>query len=56
MDLEMPYFWPSQPGEFKNQHLLLRQQVSKNHIIDGPPCIKRCLLIKKFVKGGAEPF
>ena len=38
MDLEMPGFWPSQPGDFKNQHLLPRQQVSKNHIIDGPPC------------------
>jgi hypothetical protein len=38
MDLEMPDFWPSQPGDFKNQHLLPRQQVSKNHIIDGPPC------------------
>jgi hypothetical protein len=31
--------WPSQPEDFKNQHLLPRQQVSKNHIIDGPPCI-----------------
>jgi hypothetical protein len=38
MDLEMPDFWPSQPGDFKNQHLLPWQQVSKNHIIDGPPC------------------
>ena len=38
MDLEMPGFWPSQPGDFKNQHLLPWQQVSKNHIIDGPPC------------------
>ena len=34
----MADFWPSQPGDFKNQHLLPRQQVSKNHIIDGPPC------------------
>jgi hypothetical protein len=39
MDLEMPDFWPSQPGDFKNQHLLPRQQVLKNHIIDGSPCI-----------------
>ena len=39
MDLEMADFWPSQPGDFKNQHLQLpRQQVLKNHIIDGPPC------------------
>ena len=38
MDLEMADFWPSQPGDFKNQHLQPRQQVSKNHIIDGPPC------------------
>jgi hypothetical protein len=39
MDPEMPDFWPSQPGGFKNQHLLPRQQVSKNHIIDSPPCM-----------------
>ena len=39
MDLEMADDWPSQPGDFKNQHLQPRQQVSKNHIIDGPPCI-----------------
>ena len=25
-------------GDLKNQHLLLRQQVTKKHIIDGPPC------------------
>ena len=31
-------FWPSQPGDFRNQHLLPQQQVWKNHIIDGPPC------------------
>ena len=31
-------FWPSQPGDFKNQHLLPQQQVSKKHIIDSPPC------------------
>jgi hypothetical protein len=33
-------FWPSQSGDFKKQHLLPRQQVSKNHIIDNPPCAK----------------
>ena len=38
MDLEMQDYWPSQPGDFKNQHLLPWQQVSKNHIIDSPPC------------------
>jgi hypothetical protein len=25
-------------GDLKNQHLLQRQPVAKNHIIDGPPC------------------
>jgi hypothetical protein len=45
-------FWPGQPGDFKNQHLLPRQQVSKNHIIDGPPCtyISLYLLICTYMK------
>ena len=25
-------------GDLKNRHLLQRQPVAKNHIIDGPPC------------------
>ena len=27
------------PEDFKNQHLLPQQQVAKNYIIDGPPCV-----------------
>ena len=41
-------FWPSQPGEFKYQHLLPLQQVSKNHIFDGPPCRYEDLIIQFF--------
>ena len=32
-------FWSSQAGNIKNQHLLPSQQMAKNYIIDGPPCI-----------------
>ena len=32
-------FWPSQPGDLKNKSQLPQPQMSKNHIIDGPPCM-----------------
>ena len=38
--------WTSQPGYFKNQHLLSRQ-VAKKHIIDGPPCSSPYILTYK---------